>query len=170
MYNIIKQNIKNGGFKLSDIQHKAKKLYLMGDIDETQLDELLNLATNGASPDGERPNQDAMLKAVYEMYVDLDRRVKILEDEYIEEDEPIEGDDTVVEITYPAWEPWNGLNDNYQFGEILTHKGEIWKSTYNGQNVWEPGAPGIDERYWIKYDPNAETEEPETEPETEASE
>ena len=28
---------------------------------------------------------------------------------------------------------------------------KVWESTYTGQNVWEPGTPGIDERFWVKY-------------------
>lgn len=170
MYNIIKQNILNGNFKLSDVQYKIKKLWSMGDFDEAQLNELMSLAMDKATPAGERPEQDEMLKTLYQKYIDLERRVKLLENDGIVEDEPSDGDEIIEEIVYEKWEPWDGLNDNYQIYKIVSHKGELWKSTYNGQNVWEPGAPGIDERYWIKYDPNAETEEPETEPETEASE
>lgn len=157
MYSIIKQNIQNGGFKLSDIQHKAKKLYLMGDITEMQLDELINLASNAANPNNERPEQDAMLKTVYEMCLDLKARVKALEDGTDGES----GESGGTETTYPDWKPWDGLSNDYVYGTILWHNDELWQSTYQGQNVWEPGAPGIDERYWVKYDPDAVTE-PET--------
>ena len=30
----------------------------------------------------------------------------------------------------------------------VTHNGIKYISEYNGQNIWEPGSPGIDERYW----------------------
>lgn len=46
------------------------------------------------------------------------------------------------------WEPWDGLSDKYQPGAIVSHGGKVWESTYDGQNVWEPGAVGIDERFW----------------------
>ena len=145
MYNIIKQNIINGGFKLTDIQYKAKKLYIMGDITETQLDELMSLATNSANIDGERPEQAVILRTLYEMYLGLERRLKTLENG----GESDEGS----ESTYDVWKPWDGLSKDYAYGKIVEHNGKLWKSTYQGQNVWEPGTHGIDERYWIEYNP-----------------
>lgn len=45
-------------------------------------------------------------------------------------------------------EPWvNGTG--YEFGIRVTHVGKTWENTLKGMpNTWEPGAPGIDERYW----------------------
>jgi hypothetical protein len=31
----------------------------------------------------------------------------------------------------------------------VTHKGKVWISTFNGQNVWEPGTVG--EQFWKEY-------------------
>ena len=157
MYNIVKQNIQNGGFKLSDIQHKIKKLYMLGDIDETQLDELLNLASGGATVNGERPDQNTMLETIYKMLIDIDRRVTTLEN-----GGESEGETGSTETEYPEWKPWDGLSKDYAYGKIVQHNGKLWQSTYQGQNVWEPGALGIDERYWVEYDPDMENKTGET--------
>ena len=37
MYDIIESVILNGGYKLTEIQHKIKKLYVLGDLTEEQV-------------------------------------------------------------------------------------------------------------------------------------
>ena len=64
------------------------------------------------------------------------------------------------------WEPWHPLKESthYRYGDKTRHKDKTWRDvldpTRTTLNVWEPGAPGIDERYWV------EETEPETAPET----
>ena len=53
MYEIIKNVISAGGYKLAEIQHKVKKLYILGDLTEEQADELLAMAAAGVSTDAE---------------------------------------------------------------------------------------------------------------------
>ena len=141
MYNIIKSIILASGYKLADIQFKVKKMYIMGDITEDQMTELLNLAVIGASPDAERPEIVVMLQTLLSKIETLEARVKALE----EADDP-EKPDEPVQPVYEAWEPWNGIDNRYQPGAIVTHNGKIWKSVYEGQNVWEPGVVGIN--FW----------------------
>lgn len=43
---------------------------------------------------------------------------------------------------YPEWVRHNGAG--YKKGDIVTHKGRVWISTYN-DNLWEPGSLGWDE-------------------------
>ena len=40
MYDILKSVISAGGYKLAEIQHKIKKLYILGDLTEEQADEI----------------------------------------------------------------------------------------------------------------------------------
>lgn len=47
------------------------------------------------------------------------------------------GDDGVPEWVQPL-----GATDAYDFGDIVMHNGEKWRSTYEGANVWEPGVYG----------------------------
>lgn len=136
MYNLIKSVIANGGYKLSEIQYKAKKLYLMGDITEEQLDEIMRLASSGVNADAERPEVLAMLKS-------LSERIDALEKRLDGETEPDTGE-------YESWQPWDGISDKYQHGAIVMHGGKLWLSNYSGQNVWEPGAVGT-EAMWVEY-------------------
>ena len=141
MYNIIKSVIAAGGYKLADIQYKIKKMYAMGDITEGQMTELLTLAAAGVSPDAERPETIAMLQTLLGKIEALEARVKALEEAYAPE-EP----DEPIQPVYEAWEPWNGIDNRYQPGAIVTHNGKIWESVFEGQNVWEPGAVGVN--FW----------------------
>ena len=150
MYNIIKSVIAAGGYKLADIQHKIKKMYAMGEITEEQMDQLMVQAAAGVSPDAERPETIAMLQTLLGKIEALEARVKALEEAGapeepetpVEPDQPLEPEAPV----YEEWEPWNGIDNRYQPGAIVTHNGKIWESVFEGQNVWEPGAAGIN--FW----------------------
>lgn len=50
---------------------------------------------------------------------------------------------------WPAWSQPIGAHDAYDKGAKASHNGERWVSEID-DNVWEPGAPGVDERYWRK--------------------
>lgn len=150
MFEVLKTVILAGGFKLADIQHKVKKLFVLGDITEAQMDELLRMASGGVSPDAERPEPLAMIKNLSERMDGLEARLKALEGGADE----IPDTDPEAPV-YEAWEPWDGISDKYKFGKIVRHIGKLWQSTYNGQNVWEPGAVGTDD-LWKEYNPDAE--------------
>ena len=61
----------------------------------------------------------------------------------------VEGNSNENEQTeYPIWKPWDGISKDYQIGAIVVHNGEVWESTFAGQNVWEPGTVG--DNFWIK--------------------
>lgn len=159
MYDVIKAVIYAGNYKLSEIQHKIKKMYAHGDLTDDQMDELINLAGNGASSDAERPETLDMLRKLYERLGafesrmdDFDERLKALQTDNPEEPD-VDSDATIP--TYEPWEPWDGISNKYQINKIVSHIDKLWISTYKGQNVWEPGAPGIDERFWKEYIPES---------------
>ena len=148
MFNLIKNAISNGGYKLSEIQYKIKKLFLLGDLTEKQMDELLTLASGGVSTDAERPETLAMIQTLAAEIEALKARVLALESAGGESS----GDDTTdpEQPAYPAWKPWDGLSSDYQNGAIVSHNGELWLSVFAGQNVWEPGTAGT-ESLWVKH-------------------
>lgn len=63
------------------------------------------------------------------------------------------------------WKPWHPLKPetHFYYGDHAEHAGKEWGSQVDPArkqpNVWEPGAPGIDHRYWVEVVP--ETEQPE---------
>lgn len=47
---------------------------------------------------------------------------------------------------YPIWSPPTGAQDAYNTGDVVSHKGQLWRSKING-NTTEPGS---DDRWWEK--------------------
>lgn len=137
MYNLIKSVIAVGDYKLTEIQHKIKKLFVLGDITETQLDELLALACAGVSADAERPEIPVLIQNLAAEVDALKSRVAALEG----------GEEDASE--YPQWKPWDGISVDYSCGALVSHNGRLWQSVFNGQNVWEPGASG--EGFWVEH-------------------
>lgn len=153
MLTLIKNTINSGQYKFIDLQQKLARLYAMGNITEAELDELLALAAEKANPDAERPELLNLIKslsgkvaALTACVEELSARLKKLETGGVTDYE----EENACE--YPDWELWDGLSDQYQPGTIVSHKGLLWKSTFNGQNVWEPGV--VDDRFWVKYSPS----------------
>lgn len=146
MYNSLKTQITFGAFNVLDMQRRAQKIYAMGGLTEDQLDELLALIAEKANPDNERPELLALIQALSAKVDKLTLRVKALE-----AGDGESGADEGDISEYPDWQPWDGLNDQYQPGAIVAHVDQLWQSAYNGQNVWEPGT--VDERFWVKYTP-----------------
>lgn len=46
---------------------------------------------------------------------------------------------------WPEWIQPLGAGTGYQKGAKVTHNDKKWVSTYDGENVWEPGVYGWDE-------------------------
>ena len=138
MFNVIKSAIEAGGYKLSEMQQKIRKFYMMGNLTEEELDELLRLASAGVSADAERPETLRLIQTLAEELEALKARVTALE-----------GGEEPVQPTYPEWKPWDGISKDYQRGDIVSHKGKLWESVFEGQNVWEPGAVGT-ETLWVE--------------------
>lgn len=136
MYHVLKTVIQTGNYKLEDMRHKVKKMHLLGDLSEAQMDELLTQAALSANPEAERPEVLQMLMRLSEKVDALARQVAQLKGEA--------GADT-----YETWKSWDGLSRDYQPGAVVSHGGKLWQSVYEGQNVWEPGS--VDERFWVEY-------------------
>lgn len=135
MYEIIRQVILNGGYKLTDMQGKIKRMYVRGDLTEEQMDELLVMVNGGANPNAERPDTLEMLKSISARLDKVEAKLNALENSGTQPEE------------YPAWTPWDGVSNNYQPGAIVAHNEKLWQSVFEGQNVWEPGTVS----FWVDY-------------------
>ena len=142
MYDIIKNIIQNGMFKVSDLTTKIDTLWAESKLSDDERNELVQMMTDFLNPSTEAPE----LKDLYER---LEARVVVLEGAVKElqgggEEEPEPG-----EIAIPTWVPWDGISDNYQYGAVVKHNEKYWQNMLQGvQNTWEPGAVGVDDRYW----------------------
>lgn len=142
MYEIIKAVISTGGYKLAEIQHKIKKLYILGDLTEEQMDGLLAMTQQNATASAERPETLALIQ-------NLADRVAAVEKALAAKEDTSEGGTEAEK--YEAWTAWDGISDKYQPGAIVSHNGQLWRSVHSGQNTWEPGTVGT-ERLWVIYE------------------
>lgn len=150
MADIIRSMIAARGYSLADMTNKITVLWATGFLTDEEKEELLALAVKYADPDAERPSEQAMLEALAERLTALEDRVTNLEGQ-----RGGENGDGSEQPEYPAWKPWDGISKDYQKGDIRYHIGKLWISTYDGQNVWEPGTPGT-EKMWVEYVPATE--------------
>ena len=148
LFTILKSVINNGGLPLTQVTERIETMYLSGRLNAEERLELIELMHANANVANEKGNYEELYNALAKKYNDLEGRVAALEDRMAGSEVPDEGVGSKDE--YPAWELWDGVSNKYQTGAVVTHNGKVWQSMYAGQNVWEPGAPGIDERYWVE--------------------
>lgn len=144
---ILRNVIKNGGMPLSQVNERIETMYLNGRINAEERMELTELMHSKADPANEAGDYKALYEALVVKYNELEARVKALE----EANGGAGGGGEAEGETdaYPAWQPWDGVSAGYKLGDIVVHNGKVWQNMLEGMtNVWEPGAVGVDERYW----------------------
>ena len=142
MYDIIKNIIQNGMFKVSDLTTKIDTLWAESKLSDDERNELVQMMTDFLNPSTEAPELKDLYERLEARVVVLEGAVKELQGGGEEEPEP-------REIAIPTWVPWDGISDNYQYGAIVEHSEKYWQNMLQGvQNTWEPGAVGVDDRYW----------------------
>ena len=140
---ILKNVIRNGGMPLTQVSERIETMYLNGRINAGERLELTELMHEKASPENEKGGWEEMYRTLAGKYRELEARVEALETAGGD----AEGEDGEAEI--PQWQAWNGVNGGYAQGDVVMHEGRFYVSEYAGAvNVWEPGALGVDERYW----------------------
>lgn len=134
MYKIILSVINAGGFELTDMLKKIDTLWLQGDIDDRQRDELINAARQKADPTlSYAPLQDQLDKLADDVSA-LAARVSALESSGGEEPEP--------EDEYPEYVQPTGAHDAYHKGDKVTWNGKkyICIAPDGAACVWNPDA------------------------------
>lgn len=147
MYDIIKDLINNKNYQLVDMITKINKLWLEYQLTDEQRDELIELANVNVNIDNEKPELQKQIDTLSDYIKNtLEPRIKALEEGQAVEPPP--------EEEYLAWVPYDGVvNLGYDYGAEVSHKGFKWINMLEGtKNVWEPGAVGVDERYWKKVE------------------
>lgn len=137
MYDIVKNVIISGDFRLSDMQTKIDTLWVQGGLTEDERNELIAIMKQYVKPESEAPEQIELYKQLLAKYESLDERVTKLENGGVTPEPP-----TGVEI--PVWEPWDGISDQYQYGAVVTVDQKYYISAHQGQNTWMPGSMGTE--------------------------
>lgn len=137
-YDILKTQINKGGYKLKDMYDRINLQFVLGNLDQAQMFELFDMATGGASADAERPETMALILTIAEKVAALEARVAALDSN------SGNGTDNTEQTEHPEWKPWDGISKDYEYGAVVSYNGELWKSVFAGQNVWQPGIVGTE--------------------------
>lgn len=145
MANILRNVIRAGNLPLTQVSERIETMYLAGRISGEEREELTALMHEKANPENEKGGWEALYQALKAKYEELEARLTAAEKALgIHEEAPEAG-----EGEYPEWQMWDGVSGGYEKGEIVRHNGKLWENMLEGmRNVWEPGALGVDERYW----------------------
>lgn len=151
MYSILKAVINAGNASVEVMTHKVEVAWANGSITDEEKQELDDLIFARKNPQTESPTLAELYNRLSEKFdiltnevTDIKDRIDKLESGGEESEEP---QDKPVKI--PKWEPWDGISNKYQTGAVVAHGGKYWQNVLEGmQNTWEPGATGVDERYW----------------------
>ena len=133
MYDTIKDVINSGRYELNDMLHKIDTLWVQGDLDDDQRDELVELARENATPEQTYAPIQEQIDQAFAQISALDTRIKALEAGGGEPTDP------EPEEEWPEWVQPTGAHNAYSNGDKVTYNGKHYISTMDG-NVWSPDA------------------------------
>lgn len=155
MYEIFKSVIASKSYNLEEMIKKINTRWVEDTLTEEQREELIALAQTNADPSQSNAPLQKQIEEISKKQIALEGTVEKLSAMVQKIKETVESGGTVVPdpeppITeeYPAWEPYNGIPPvPYQVGSKVAHNGKKWESMVPN-NVWEPGAFGVDQNIW----------------------
>lgn len=155
MYEIFKSVITSKSYNLEQMIKKINTRWVEDTLTEEQREELIALAQTNADPSQSNAPLQKQIEEISKKQIALEDTVEKLSATVQKIKETVESGGTVVPdpeppVTeeYPAWEPYNGIPPvPYQVGSKVTHNGKKWESMVPN-NVWEPGAFGVDQNIW----------------------
>lgn len=133
MYDTIKDVINSGRYELNDMLHKIDTLWVQGDLDDDQRDELVELTRENATPEQTYAPIQEQIDQAFAQISALDTRIKALEAGGSEPTDPEPEDE------WPEWVQPTGAHNAYSNGDKITYNGKHYISTMDG-NVWSPDA------------------------------
>ena len=133
MHDTIKDVINSGRYELNDMLHKIDTLWVQGDLDDDQRDELVELARENATPENTYVPIQEQIDQAFAQISALDTRIKALEAGGSEPTHPEPEDE------WPEWVQPTGAHNAYSNGDKITYNGKHYISTMDG-NVWSPDA------------------------------
>lgn len=132
MHDTIKDVINSGRYELNDMLHKIDTLWVQGDLDDDQRDELVELARENATPEQTYAPIQEQIDQAFAQISALDTRIKALEAGGSEPTDPEPEE-------WPEWVQPTGAHNAYSNGDKITYNGKHYISTMDG-NVWSPDA------------------------------
>ena len=126
--------INNGDYSLRDMLKKINLSYIKSELTDDEKNKLEEMARNNAKAINDYAPIEERLEEAFKEIKALKDRVKALEG--TETDEPVEGEEEVVE-EYPEYKQPMGAHDSYKIGDKVTFNGKRYVSLIDGNN-WSP--------------------------------
>ena len=124
--------IKNGDYSLRDMLKKINERHINNDLTDEEKVELEEMARNNAKPQNDYAPYEQRLDEAFRRIEALEKRLE----SNTETDEPVEGEEEVVE-EYPEYVKPTGGHDAHMKGYKTTYKGKKFISLIDN-NVWTP--------------------------------
>lgn len=132
MFETFQTIINAGGYDLDDLTQRIKTMYVMGELTEEEMKQLLESSQANAKPDDSYSPLPDRVKAIEELETTIEERLAKLEKTSTDPDEPDEPADEWPEYKQPT-----GAHDAYHIGDKITYNGKHYTCIYDGC-VWTP--------------------------------
>lgn len=148
MYEVFKNVIESGNFKVNDLTNKIDTLWAEGRMSDDERAALIASMTDHINPSTEAPELARQISMVAEQVAEMKDQIAALiadvatlkNPEGSEEGGGEETESDPLTGKIPDWEPWDGISDRYQRGAIVRENGEYYVNVLSGmQNTWQPG-------------------------------
>ena len=133
MFETFQTIINAGGYDLADLTERLKTMYVMGELTEQEMKQLLEQAQTSAKPDDSYAPLAERVKAIEEWETIIEERLSKLESgSSTDPGEPEESGDKWPEYKQPT-----GAHDAYRVGDKITYNGKHYTCVKDGC-VWPP--------------------------------
>lgn len=135
MFETFQTLINAGGYDLTDLTERIKTMYVMGELTEDEMKQLLEQAQTNAKPDDSYAPLAERVKAIEEWETTVEECLNKLE-----ADSPTEpGEPEKPADKWPEYKQPTGAHDAYHVGDKITYNGKYYTCIYDGC-VWTPDA------------------------------
>ena len=128
MFETFQTLINAGSYDLADFTKRIKTMYVMGELTEDEMKQLLEQAQDNAKPDDSYAPLADRVKAIEEWETTIEERLSKLEsDSSPDPGEPEEPCDKWPEYKQPT-----GAHDAYRVGDKITYNGKHYTCVLDG--------------------------------------
>lgn len=133
MFETFQTLINAGGYDLADLTERIKTMYMMSELTEDEMKQLLEQAQDNAKPDDSYAPLANRVKAIEEWETTIEERLSKLESG--SSTDP--GESKELGDEWPEYKQTTGAHDAYHVGDKITYNGKHYTCIYDGC-VWTP--------------------------------
>lgn len=133
MFETFQTLINAGGYGLADLTERIKTMYVMGELTEDEMKQLLEQAQDNAKPDDSYAPLADRVKAIEEWETTIEERLSKLESGSL----PNPGEPEKPGDKWPEYKQSTGAHDAYHVGDKITYNGKHYTCVLDWC-VWPP--------------------------------